>query len=56
MEISDNNPVSLTGRERYVDLTESLNLGSREDIRSVVQLTGGVASDIVLVELEKRKV
>ncbi|MEM6276753.1 MAG: aminoglycoside phosphotransferase family protein [Pseudomonadota bacterium] len=42
--------------ERCGDLVEELELGRREDIISVEPLTGGVASDIAVVDLGHRKI
>lgn len=42
-------------KRRCTDLVEELGLGSASDIQDVVPLTGGVASDIAMVDLGARK-
>lgn len=42
-------------KKRCTDLVEELGLGAAVDVRNVVPLTGGVASDIAMVDLGDRK-
>lgn len=54
--ISKETPLSVDLHNRCCLLIEELGLGEREDVVKVVPLTGGVASDIALVELADQKI